>query len=67
MKGAASPSSLYCAAVSQVELDWEHLERCPALGPVKISVKQTGNKFAMALCKVCSIPFLLLKIAYVAQ
>lgn len=32
-----------------VELDWERLEKCPAVGPVKISIKQVGNKFAMGL------------------
>lgn len=59
MKGTTFPSSLYCGAVSHVELDWEHLEKCPALGPVKISIKQIGNKFAMALYKV---GFLLLRL-----
>lgn len=53
---------LYCAAVSHVVLYWEQLEKCSALGPVKISIKQIGNKFAVALYKAFSCFFLFLRL-----
>lgn len=58
MNGATSASSLY--TVAHIELDWERLEKCPALGPVKISTEQIGHKFSMAPCKVYSLFLLLL-------